>query len=659
MSLLETRNVSLALPKGYAAIPISTDQGRASLRICVLAKSDADPAGGHLVLLRDRIDTKVYLGCVVDASGQVHEWLELWVQNNEGLSNSPAAYRQSLSNSILDYRWIQQCRGFLALGAEQIVRTGWESRHPLPTFLHLSSISPVHPIEKNSKSPLTLCTDDGLLRQKGLPAYTGSLHRYLYVSTVGADSPFVPITKGAPATECTSPLAQVCDNTDSLIPFNQGAGFVMARKHLPINLESFVDIISGAPWGGLKHGKSELNLGIQIDSLKSNQTVLVDDGRLFLESQGKSGRLLETFYLKLRLLADIIASVRLLVSELQKPLLNISDTSFQVRLGQPGRGLPFLWTAKTELCEPGDTVSLAAENTGVRYYLSASAGEASVYRPMNASVPAKGRVSVRIRQISTSADEITTVEGTLSTQERIEFFYHDLVWLRVNHGSGSTHLYTHLEEDSAMAPGEWRFRTVPHKISSSDLANLKRTEGIPIHETPFEVIPLLSSPCDLYALGVLATRILLVNNSTTLPLALDAVLSLARHLASTYDVSKRLSVRVEEIFRADKRWIALLGPHQLLFDKITPDEALGFFPLKLWWSALAMIVRMFPGAGPDSVCKGYGDAPQGGLHKVFDQTSAELENLMIKTRSLIVPDWRANREIAGIIHKYLEKYTDQ
>jgi len=655
----ETRNAFATLPQGYAAIPIGKDQGAAWLKICALVKLQADPVGGHLVLLRDRIDTKIYLGGVVDASGQVHEWLELWVQDTENLSNSPSAYRQSLSNSVLDNRWIQQCRGFLALGADQVLMTGWESKHPLPTFLDLSSLSPVHPIEKNSKSALTLCTDDGLLRQKGLPAYAGSLHRYLYVSTIGADSPFVPITKGTPENEFTRPPAQVFDNTDSIIPFNPGAGFVMARKHLPISLESFVDIISGAPWGGLKHGKSELNLGIQIDSLKSDQTVLVDDGRLFLESQGKSGRLVETFHLKLRLLADIAASVKLLVSKLQKPLLNISDTSFQVRLGQPGRGLPFLWTAKAELCEPGDTISLVAENTGVRYYLSASAGEASVYRPMNVSVPTKGRVSVRIRQISTTTDEITTVDGTLSTQERIEFFYHDLVWLRLNHGSSTTNLYAHLEKDSAMAPGEWRFRTVPHKISGSDLANLKRTEGIPIHQTPFEVIPLLSSPCDLYALGVLATRILLVNNSTTLPLALDAVLSLARHLESTYDASKKLGVRVEQTFRADKRWIATLGPHQLLFDKITPDEALGLFPLKLWWSALAIIVRMFPGAGPDSVCKGYGDAPQGGLHKVFDQTITELENLMIKTRSLIVPDWRVDREIAGVIRKYLEKYTGQ
>jgi hypothetical protein len=339
--------------------------------------------------------------------------------------------------------------------------------------------------------------------------------------------------------------------------------------------------------------------------------------------------------------------------------LNISDASFQVRLGRPGRGLPFLWTAKAELCEPGDTISLAAGNTESRYYLSASAGEASVYRPMNASAPAKGRASVRIRQISTNTDKVSTVEGTLSTHERIEFFYNDLVWLRINHGSTTTSLYARLEKDSAMAPGEWRFRTVPHKISSDDLANLKKAEGIPMSETPFEVIPLLSSPCDLYALGVLATRILLVNNSTTLPLALDAVLSLARHLESTYDASSELSVRLEKTFEADQRWLASLGPQQLLFDEIEPDEALSLFPLKLWLSALALIVRMFPGAGPDSVCKGYGDAPQGGLHNVFDQTIGELENLMTKTRSLIVPDRQVNREIAGVIRRYLERCTDQ
>jgi len=66
-----------------------------------------------------------------------------------------------------------------------------------------------------------------------------------------------------------------------------------------------------------------------------------------------------------------------------------------------------------------------------------------------------------------------------------------------------------------------------------------------------------------------------------------------------------------------------------------------------------MIVRLFPGMGPDSVCENYGDAPIGGIHKVFDRLANDLEALLVQTRSLIVIDWRFNREIHAVIRRHL------
>jgi hypothetical protein len=56
---------------------------------------------------------------------------------------------------------------------------------------------------------------------------------------------------------------------------------------------------------------------------------------------------------------------------------------------------------------------------------------------------------------------------------------------------------------------------------------------------------------------------------------------------------------------------------------------------------------------PDAECRDYGDAQQGGLHKVFERTIADLDNLILKTRSLIVSDWKSNQEISGVIQRYL------
>ena len=653
MSISNPNSGLTTVPEGYIVIPIAEDQKAAALKICVLVRPKPDPVGGHLVVLGDTIDAKVFLGCIVDASSQVLEWLELWIQNTESLINTASAACQSLSNAMLDNRWRRQSQAFEHLEGTAIVKTGWESEHPLPTFLDISARSPIHPIDPNSGTPWKLCVDEGLLQQKNLPSYANSLHRYLHVPELGGESQLVPVTSGAPTNASTKPLSEICGEPAHTIPLNSGAGLMLVKKHVPIGLEAFTDILSGAAWDGLKHGRSELELNEQLNALRKNETVLTTDGRLFLETHGQCSRLVETFHLKLRLLADVVSSVHSMVYHLQRPLLNISPDNWQVKLGETGRGLPFLWTARAVLSDPGDAIPLAIERSDIQYYLPAVESGTSIYRPLVTSLPTKGRASVRIRQVLPDTSDTTTIEGTFTTQERIDMARNDLVWFRLNLACGEINLYAHLEADSAMAPGEWRFRTVAQNMDDTKVSDLRAAEGVPIPEVTFEVIPLLSSPCDLYSLAVTAVRILLVDNTNSLPVALDETLSLPRQIEADYNESTSLETSISDIFNKDSRWIESLGPHHLTYDKITSDEAFNIIPCELWWTTLAIILRMFPGTGPEAECKDYGDAQQGGLHKVFERTIADLDSLILRTRSLIVADRQSNQEISAVIQKYL------
>jgi hypothetical protein len=163
------------LPEGYIAVPITDDQKLSVLKICILVRSEPDPAGGHLIVLRNTVDAKIFLGCVVDASIQVLDWLELWMQNSATIINTPAASRLNLSNAALDDRWYKQFRAFEQLNASVIVKTGMENSNPLPTLINISAGCPVHPIDPESGTPWKLCTDEGLLQQKGLQRFFTSL----------------------------------------------------------------------------------------------------------------------------------------------------------------------------------------------------------------------------------------------------------------------------------------------------------------------------------------------------------------------------------------------------------------------------------------------------------------------------------------------------
>jgi len=109
------------------------------------------------VLLRSTLDGKVFLGCMADASGKVHAGLELRVQCADVLKNTSLAGRVFLSNAMLDDRWQRQVRAFEQMGTAYTISCGWETTHPLPTFLDVASQAPVHPRDDRTGTRWELC----------------------------------------------------------------------------------------------------------------------------------------------------------------------------------------------------------------------------------------------------------------------------------------------------------------------------------------------------------------------------------------------------------------------------------------------------------------------------------------------------------------------
>jgi hypothetical protein len=297
-------------------------------------------------------------------------------------------------------------------------------------------------------------------------------------------------------------------------------------------------------------------------------------------------------------------------------------------------------------------VALPIGGSDTQYFLRTSEPGTSIYQPESATEPARGSGTVRIREIMAESDEVTILTGTLVTQERLEFSRNDLLWLRMEMRGGHFDLYVRLDETQAMAAGEWRFRSIPLRLIDSIREMLNEAQGVPISNVRFELLPLLSTPHDLYACGVLAVRSLLVDADNSLPVALDETMSLAKQLAVEYEESVSLRDRIEAIFLRDPRWLESLGPQRLTHRECTARDALDLVPAELWYDTLGMVVRMFPGLGPDSICRDFADAPIGGIHRVFEPVWTDLESLLRRTRSLIVIDWRYNREISSVIRRY-------
>jgi len=643
------------IPEGYLAVPISRADETAPLRLCVLVRQTPDAAAGHFVILRDLHDAVVYLGCIVDASGRAREWIELWVQNVEGLESSLPAYRETFSNHSLDARWSGQAEAFRELNGDAFIETGWEAAHPLPSYLDLSSSRPVHPGGADAADRWELCCDDALLRAAGLPAYSTSLVRYLYQPAAAAQSRFIPVVSGAPQSSAITPLATAMADLEHHLPFNPQGGLMMALSFAPLSLEDYVDLLGGKPWAGVEHGKKRLAFDGVYNSLTDSSQVENGAGHIFLGLHGRTGRFLESYHLKLQLLLEVFRSVRTHVENQQLPFLNLSAESFRVGLKPVGTGLPFLWTAQCGLVRPSQAFTLPVETSDFKYFMRAGAGGTSIYLPEGLTAATHGSASVRLRKMLPPEQGRTILEGTLVSQEHLSVSPHDLLWIRLPLRSGRLDLYGHVYASEALAQGEVRFRTVPQRLNDAAVAALKEAEGVAFARSPFEVVPLLSSPCDLYSLAVLAVRTLLVDDKTTLAVSLDELLSLARQVAAEHKPGVALAQRIHAIFERDRRYMDSLGPHRLNRRGLTPEEAFGFVPPELWYDTLGVLVRLFPGAGPDSVCRDFGDVPSLALETVFNQPLEEIEKLLVRSRSLILIDWNFNREIHAAIKDCLDR----
>jgi len=634
------------LPAGYAAAMI-TPENSGVLRLCAVVRTETGRPGvegGPFVVVRELLDCRVYLGCVTDVAGRVQRWVELWVQDLTGLAASLPAYRDTLNNRILDERWAERCEAFDRLGGAVgagfgsggIIRTGFEVQHPMPIYIDTKRMVPLPARDRRTGALWSLCENDGLLQRKGAWAYSTTLSRNLYQADSGEDSPILPLDGGAPDPASLGLPADAA-------PFNPSGGLMMVQPYCPISYEQYIDAITGGP--------SDTPAGDSLQKMLSGATTSAGGkagGWLMLGGTGIAGRLVEALHLKLMALANAVSAVRASVMASQTPMLNLSVNSFRVRVAEGTEIIPLWWTARVALCTPGEAVELPLTGTAAKYYLPGQSGGLSIYSPASAGRVVQGRGWLRLRNVLSEGEGVI-LEGTLATQERLQAGANDLLWLRFGVGATRVDVYAVVDSQQAMAAGELRIRTVPQALYPEVVTRLKAALGVPIQDVSFEMVPLLSTPCDLYALGVLGVRTLLTDGKRRLPDALDVFMSLAFEAGRGAGEGLDLARRVGQAFEADKRFVESLGPQRLLFDCGDPSEAFEAIPPALWHRTLAMMIRMFTGLGPDSICRDFGDAPAGGVHKVLDPVLSDLYALVVSCRSLIVSDHSVRSELRDVV----------
>ncbi len=649
----------MRVASGFRAVTLEATLGRGPLSLAIVVREKPDALGGWLVRLRETFDASVWLGALVDTTGMIHDWVEIWSQRPGFAGSDPASVR-GISNAEMDARWERNAGVLSEAEPGSVILTGFERRAAPVIGLDTGKLEAVE-LHGAQAGPWKLCTDDGVLGAAGLHAYGTSMERY-WVS-MPKDGPVLLALSDVKGSAREGVVAHADAIGQDRIVVHAG-GRMMVRRYRPASYSEIADSMTTGAWAADEAGGGMARVPVTFDGRSIGQSGAergarkgrVADESLILARRGPWGALVETLHLKLRLFGEAIGCVSRAVQRSERPLLNVREDAFRVSMCEPGPGLPRWWTARVSLAEPGEAIELSIGAGGSRYFMAARPTVGGVYRPAAIAGGASVRGTVRLREVVIDADKSVSAEATLALPSVATIGRNDLVWIRLAVGGRRLDLNGTAERSSAMAAGEWRFRSSKLVMDAGSASAVKALEGVPIPDVEIEVVPLLGSPCDLYGLGVLGARTLLVNGEASLAVVVDELQSLAREAGALADGSTSLVQRIQRLANNDRRWAESLGPQRLTDAGLTADSALAMIPAELWWDVVGALVRMFPGAGADAICRDLGDAPESSPHMVFHSTMEDIERLLVRTRSLVVIDWGHNREVNSVIRGYLLKH---
>jgi len=625
-------------------VPLSAEEAAANLRLCAVLREQPDAATGHLILLRQTPEARVILGATCDADGNVRDWLELWLQD---IDARPPGDALISSNTARDKAWELLVARLRAADPAGSFATRCERSPARPTFIDTKTWLPFHPATESGT--IEVCRDDTALAAAGLPKYSEHTARF---GRAQAGGDFVRLNGDARGTDGAGDLPP---HGTSQIPLNPGGGMIFARRFAPLAIEEFAELLGGRPWSGITNAKRPFRLGGVYRHLEDETEMRAAGHHFYGTRRDQVGRLAEVLCLKLLLVDQCIRSVAEEVRRTALPLLNVTPDSFRVSLANTNSNLPFCWASSVTLVRPGDAVALDIPASNTRYFATRVPPAASIYRPEELGVPRQGLGNVRLRRTLSPADGGIALEGTLSSHERLSVKPNELLRLRLPlKDAGSVELIGYIDTKAAMAPGEAAFRTIPLHFDEQRTATLRSYEGIPFSQVPFEVLQPLSSPCDLYSLGVLALRLLYAGSDLTLPIILDTALSLLRS-ATAEPSEQSLEQRILAAFETDARWLETLGPQNLIRPSKEGESAVvaGTLPNEVWARVLAAILPFFPGRSPESFCRDLADAPTLAPHTPFDTALRAVDRALNTARTLFLSDWTHNAEVAGILSPYL------
>lgn len=650
------------LDEDFITVPLDAGE-EASVRLSLVVRKESDPVEGPFCRLRQLTDANVFLGCFTDRSGHILKWLELWVRDYDNIAEKlhENAF-DVINNAVLDERWERQKKILEISKASHVYKTSLDTEMEYSLHVDVYNKKVGFVKDANSKTHWKICKEDDLLKRLDLAPYSTSIHRYLYLESMGAESDFLPITPNAPQNAKTKSLDEGIGGRSTLLPFNSYGGSIMVREVAPMTLEGYLCVLCGKPWEGVGQGKKKLMPNGIYKEISDEVSVGYAAGRLVSTRQGQRTWKLESLFLKVRLFYEMISQVKACVELDQKPFFALEPSSFGICLPGTSPTSPFLWDAEVVMNQTSDAIAFSVEkqtdldSRETTYFRTFRPLTASIYRPEALAQHRTLMAEVTLLKIERDRDSgLYLISGSMRSSDiqAHGILGRHFYFIDYSVRGKRMRLVAEMTEVDARVADKIQFKTLRLPLSSEQQLALESFIGVEQVGVYCEIFPVLGTPCDLYSLGVIGLEVLFFGSE----IALAQIKDQLRTLANTcVDLGEEQSIveRIVQTFKAEPQMREMLMPDVLGLAPSGKDH-MGLPPEeRIWEGLLSVIMKMLSG-----LLKHEGYAPSLSnennfrITHVFDQPLRELGRYMAILRSLNLGDTQSTRLVSEVLDEMI------
>ena len=657
--------------------------------------------------------TRVLLGRV--ASGSDHTLHPVAVKIQRSLYRPPASgtAKETLTNPLIEDMWRRERENLIrcaGAGVVPLVDLGEELFCNPPVTFCKKIRAYFHPLCPRCKGPLRDCRDDALLREHGLAEYSRSVQRYLTCAACTskpgrktfytASSSLEEKPKGdaelrrrtelyrdfgaivnsltaedqaklSVAFPCAACLhRQECYPADGspgkaipaesrLVPVSYYDFHLLPLEVMELHYDEMSDLLGGASWEAMRDRIRKTGAPGRDPVLSEVDDVFTSPIQWIYRGDASGRFALEVLHLKLNLFSQLCHGLRAYHAKCQEPHLDVSPTQVMVDIVPGSTNLPARWTFRVRLIGIAGPHRFSTEGAlGVAVpplLVPAPDADRLFISPFvrKAEFGHEESLRVTVRSIRADGNRIKLEGSASSERARLE-----------NVQAGDA-----LRLVPASAGGPLEGMTLWGTVNGAEERGVRFTaemdagSGLDPSKKPADFdasvafFPRFQVPCDLYGLGMLFFRTLLVNDGSDLLAVEDGVQRVLKKLALWLDGKKSpAAARVAgELMPIVEREKEIFSSPVVLYLQEDRDERPRALPQRLWSDILLFGFKLTTGVPGFSFATGHADCLSDKPETLMDQVMTELAALEDRVRIELFSKADRDHEIFEICSELLEE----